>query len=412
MLPEEQAENSRYFYELASARFGWSWDVLTKVQAFHFKLGQGAKTGTGGHLPGPKVEGPHRRGARPARGHARGLAADVPRLARRRRLPPLRRRGARPQRRHPDRREAVGAARRGRHRRRARDRRRLRHPRRPRRRHRRGAAAVPRQHLGADDPRARPGPPPPRPAQAGATSRWSSPAGCATRPTSPRRSRSAPTRSRSRTARSRRSAASACARATPNNCPVGIATQKQHLRARLPVDEAAHRLEPLPARDGRAHAGARARVRARPPVALLRSTTSPRSTATWPRSPASSTEECGDRRREQLVWHKVAEVDELADGRVMTVTAGRTCARAHALRRRVRRARQPLPAPGRSARRRLDREGLAALPVARLRLRPDHGHAAARLHRRARVLSRSRCAPTACTSRCRPSSRARAPSPT
>jgi glutamate synthase domain-containing protein 2/nitrite reductase/ring-hydroxylating ferredoxin subunit len=57
MLPEEQAENSRYFYELASARFGWTWDVLTKVQAFHFKLGQGAKTGTGGHLPGAKVVG-------------------------------------------------------------------------------------------------------------------------------------------------------------------------------------------------------------------------------------------------------------------------------------------------------------------------------------------------------------------
>ncbi|HEX5095894.1 MAG TPA: glutamate synthase-related protein [Acidimicrobiia bacterium] len=57
MLPEEQSENSRYFYELASARFGWSWDVLPKVQAFHFKLGQGAKTGTGGHLPGHKVSG-------------------------------------------------------------------------------------------------------------------------------------------------------------------------------------------------------------------------------------------------------------------------------------------------------------------------------------------------------------------
>ena len=28
-----------------------------------------------------------------------------------------------------------------------------------------------------------------------------------------------------------------------DNCPVGIATQKEHLRARLPVDEAAHRLE-------------------------------------------------------------------------------------------------------------------------------------------------------------------------
>lgn len=57
MLPEEQQENSRYFYELASARFGWSFDLLKKVQAFHFKGGQGAKTGTGGHLPGDKVRG-------------------------------------------------------------------------------------------------------------------------------------------------------------------------------------------------------------------------------------------------------------------------------------------------------------------------------------------------------------------
>ncbi len=57
MLPDEQANNSRYFYELASAKFGFSWDKLDKVQAFHFKGGQGAKTGTGGHLPGKKVVG-------------------------------------------------------------------------------------------------------------------------------------------------------------------------------------------------------------------------------------------------------------------------------------------------------------------------------------------------------------------
>jgi glutamate synthase domain-containing protein 2 len=57
MLPEEHAENGRYFYELASARFGWSLDKVRDVQAFHFKLGQGAKTGTGGHLPGNKVVG-------------------------------------------------------------------------------------------------------------------------------------------------------------------------------------------------------------------------------------------------------------------------------------------------------------------------------------------------------------------
>jgi glutamate synthase domain-containing protein 2 len=57
MLPEEQAANSRYFYELASAKFGWHLDNVKKVQAFHFKGGQGAKTGTGGHLPGSKVVG-------------------------------------------------------------------------------------------------------------------------------------------------------------------------------------------------------------------------------------------------------------------------------------------------------------------------------------------------------------------
>jgi glutamate synthase domain-containing protein 2 len=55
MLPDEQASNSRYFYELASGRFGWSIDKVKKCQAFHFKAGQGAKTGTGGHLPGNKV---------------------------------------------------------------------------------------------------------------------------------------------------------------------------------------------------------------------------------------------------------------------------------------------------------------------------------------------------------------------
>jgi len=57
MLPEEQEACDRYFYELASARFGFAWEKLDRVQAFHFKGGQGAKTGTGGHLPGPKVTG-------------------------------------------------------------------------------------------------------------------------------------------------------------------------------------------------------------------------------------------------------------------------------------------------------------------------------------------------------------------
>ena len=55
MLPQEQEENSRYFYELASGRFGFGWDKVRRVQAFHFKGGQAAKTGTGGHLPAEKV---------------------------------------------------------------------------------------------------------------------------------------------------------------------------------------------------------------------------------------------------------------------------------------------------------------------------------------------------------------------
>ena len=57
MLPEEQQSNTRYFYELASGKFGWSLDKAALAQAFHFKGGQGAKTGTGGHLPGAKVSG-------------------------------------------------------------------------------------------------------------------------------------------------------------------------------------------------------------------------------------------------------------------------------------------------------------------------------------------------------------------
>ncbi len=57
MLPEEQQANSRYFYELASGRFGFGLEKVRRCQAFHFKGGQGAKTGTGGHLPGNKVTG-------------------------------------------------------------------------------------------------------------------------------------------------------------------------------------------------------------------------------------------------------------------------------------------------------------------------------------------------------------------
>lgn len=57
MLPGVQQANSRYMFELGSAKFGYSEALLPNIQAFHFKCGQAAKTGAGGHLPGNKNKG-------------------------------------------------------------------------------------------------------------------------------------------------------------------------------------------------------------------------------------------------------------------------------------------------------------------------------------------------------------------
>jgi len=56
-LDAERELNTHYFYEIASAMFGYSEDILKdpNVSAVHFKGGQAAKTGTGGHLSGNKV---------------------------------------------------------------------------------------------------------------------------------------------------------------------------------------------------------------------------------------------------------------------------------------------------------------------------------------------------------------------
>ena len=56
-MDEERQASSRYLLELATAMFGWREELLDEVSAFHFKGGQAAKTGTGGHLPGSKVTG-------------------------------------------------------------------------------------------------------------------------------------------------------------------------------------------------------------------------------------------------------------------------------------------------------------------------------------------------------------------
>ncbi len=162
MLPDEQAANSRYLYELASARFGYSMEKVQQCQTFHFKGGQGAKTGTGGHLPGNKVKGKIAEVRGLPEGRSGHLAGTFPRLGQPRRLPPLRRRGARGHRRYPHRRQALRPAHRAGYRGRAADRRGLHHPRRPRRRHRRRPPDLPRQHLGADHPGPGPGAPLPR----------------------------------------------------------------------------------------------------------------------------------------------------------------------------------------------------------------------------------------------------------
>jgi CDGSH-type Zn-finger protein len=39
MLDDEQQANGKYFYEYASAKFGFEWEKLKRVQAFHFKGG-------------------------------------------------------------------------------------------------------------------------------------------------------------------------------------------------------------------------------------------------------------------------------------------------------------------------------------------------------------------------------------
>ena len=66
-------------------------DKVHAVQAFHFKGGQGAKTGTGGHLPGNKVQGKIAEVRGLEEGEAGHLAGPLSRLGEPRRLPRLRR---------------------------------------------------------------------------------------------------------------------------------------------------------------------------------------------------------------------------------------------------------------------------------------------------------------------------------
>lgn len=57
-LHPEVAKSSRIFVQWASARFGVDIDTLTRGRGVVIKIGQGAKPGIGGHLPGTKVTEP------------------------------------------------------------------------------------------------------------------------------------------------------------------------------------------------------------------------------------------------------------------------------------------------------------------------------------------------------------------
>jgi len=56
-LAEEEAACSRILLQMGAARWGWDDGKLDRVRAFHIKLGQAAKTGAGGLLVGAKVVG-------------------------------------------------------------------------------------------------------------------------------------------------------------------------------------------------------------------------------------------------------------------------------------------------------------------------------------------------------------------
>ena len=95
-------------------------------------------------------------------------------------------------------------------------------------------------------------------------------------------------------------------------------------------------------------------------------------------------------------WHPVSPAGRPRRGPGPQRRRRRSLDRDDAVRRAARRAGEPLPPPGRAAGRGLDREGAAALPLARLRLRP------------ARPARRPARSPSTSTTGCRPTRSRRA----
>ena len=57
MLPESREAASQYVFEMASGYFGWTEENIAKADGIEIKMGQSAKAGLGGLLPGHKVKG-------------------------------------------------------------------------------------------------------------------------------------------------------------------------------------------------------------------------------------------------------------------------------------------------------------------------------------------------------------------
>ena len=55
MLPEARAAAGQYIFEMASGYFGWNEENIAKADGIEIKMGQSAKAGLGGLLPGHKV---------------------------------------------------------------------------------------------------------------------------------------------------------------------------------------------------------------------------------------------------------------------------------------------------------------------------------------------------------------------
>lgn len=55
MLPEEREFSKHLIIQYSTGRFGITEEILKKADAIEIKIGQGAKGGMGGHLPGDKV---------------------------------------------------------------------------------------------------------------------------------------------------------------------------------------------------------------------------------------------------------------------------------------------------------------------------------------------------------------------